>query len=529
MRNRKSHANSGFLLGIAIIGFIGILLATPWGAGVTPDATFYLQGAQNISNGLGYVWIDFCSGASKAITHWPPFFSFILSLGAHFDLEPLAGTRWLNASLFAANIVLTGFILKNCASPMLWIFACISVLASIPMLEIHTAAWTEPLFIFLSILGLYRLGIYLEHGKRQVLITASILIGLALFTRYAGVALVATGIFAILFLSNQKIYKKISDVSIFSSLTILPFIFLIVRNQQAASSFGSREFKLNLIIFEHIDAMATSFSSWLLPASDRVVYLPAQDFITIFVFILALILWIGLVCKLLWLKPSNTNRLKIFIPFIFIYIAMLFIVATLTTNPPVFDNRLLSPLFLPILILGIRGLNQVIVSSQPQFFKTAIPFSIISLSIIYILSGSLLIHHLHKNGRGYTARDWQYLEIADKIKSLPEDAIIISNQFNFIPFAYQRCAHPLRQRHISTPSDIRAFLATLDKDRHLFMLHFDSARRFPPRKEAAQGQKDISLKQAQNVVAIRNGKLILQEHNAFLYEIPNISANAALQ
>ena len=111
--NGKNYTAIGLLLGIAIIGFISILLATSWGAGVTPDATFYLQGAQNIADGLGYVWIDFCSGACKAITHWPPLFPFILSLGTHLDLEPLAGARWLNASLFAANILLTGLILKK--------------------------------------------------------------------------------------------------------------------------------------------------------------------------------------------------------------------------------------------------------------------------------------------------------------------------------------------------------------------------------------------------------------------------------
>src|SRR5687767_13052410 len=80
---------------------IAVSAATRWGVGITPDSIAYIAGARSVLSGDGFAM----PGAEPApITHFPPFYSFILAAIGVIGPDPLTVARWLGALVFAANV-----------------------------------------------------------------------------------------------------------------------------------------------------------------------------------------------------------------------------------------------------------------------------------------------------------------------------------------------------------------------------------------------------------------------------------------
>lgn len=520
-----------WIFGIAAVGFCSILLATVQGVGITPDAVAYLQASVNLAEGVGFAGENYCGGSAAPITHWPPFFPALLAAGVDSGVPPMTGARWLNAILFAANLALAGFIIRKHtnASLLFPVLGCLFLLSAFPMLETHSAAWTEPLFFFLGVSGLYALGCYLQRGNLILLLLAGSAIGMSILTRYAGIALVITGCFAVAFLGRRSLQKKIADSFIFATFSLLPFLLFLLRNYRISGDLANRKLEYNPAIFSHIDALVTSFASWLLPGVDRFEFLPAQPVVVPLLFVLALSLWIVLVMRLSGpgsYKSANENQglenhssLYVFLLFIFFYIAMLLFSALFSSAPPPVDNRLLSPVMIPIVILAVCGLHRFFISLQSRLLQISTAIIAIMMSSVYLVAGGTLVYYLFENGRGYTGRSWQYEAMDVKLNTLPENAVVFSNQPGFITFAFKRCVHNLARPPDKALSVLNNAAAGLAPQVSVFVIYFDQARQFTPRKEGAQGLQDLTHRELRDAMAKLDPKLVLHERNAFLYEI----------
>jgi 4-amino-4-deoxy-L-arabinose transferase-like glycosyltransferase len=205
---------------ITLIGIIVVLTATNWGIGASPDSVVYIGGARSIILNMGFSMIT-VGGGAEPITHHAPFYPLLLASTVSMNIDPVIGARWINALLFGLNILVVGTILRSVSIEnevnIYWIsiVGSLFMLAAPIMLEIHVMAWTEPLFLFLGFSGFVLLAIYLQNSRRGYLILSGLMISLAFLTRYAGIALILSGVVGILLISSTSIKDRIKAAVFF--------------------------------------------------------------------------------------------------------------------------------------------------------------------------------------------------------------------------------------------------------------------------------------------------------------------------
>jgi len=79
------------------------------------------------------------------------------------------------------------------SSPSAGILSSLLMPASPTMIEVHSWALSEPLYMFLGLVGLWLLSVALSSGGKGSFVVSAVAVGLAFLTRYIGGTLVATG------------------------------------------------------------------------------------------------------------------------------------------------------------------------------------------------------------------------------------------------------------------------------------------------------------------------------------------------
>src|SRR5439155_11054769 len=130
-----------------------LLISTRWGIGTYPDSVVYIGVARSIFEGSG---VRFFNDASQfvPITQYPPLYPSVMAAFGIMGLDPLTGSRWISALLFAGNAILVAhMVYHETLSRGASLTAAFFSLSSFPMVYIHSMALSEPMFIFLVFLG----------------------------------------------------------------------------------------------------------------------------------------------------------------------------------------------------------------------------------------------------------------------------------------------------------------------------------------------------------------------------------------
>src|SRR5262249_28604412 len=158
--------------------------ATSQSVGLSPDSASYIGAALSLLSGKGFMVPRYAglpgNGEWAPLVWFPPLFPAILAIPGIVGIDPLVGARWVNAFFFGANIIAVGGILRVMSSAFYWpaILGSFLVLTSTEMYENHAMAWSEPAFIFFTLLGFAALALYLESCRRAFLVVAAVFAGL---------------------------------------------------------------------------------------------------------------------------------------------------------------------------------------------------------------------------------------------------------------------------------------------------------------------------------------------------------------
>jgi uncharacterized membrane protein len=416
---------------LALIGVVILLFMTRWGIGLGPDSTAYIHAARNLLNGLGLTHLS-RNGQLTPMTHFPPLFPILLAMIGTFGMDPLSGARWLSIFLFGANILLVGLVIRRFTRDLSWtpMFGSFLVLASGSMLGIHSMALTEPLFIFFSLLGLFLLGIYFETSKRILLFTSSSAIALAFLARYAGVALIATGIVGVLFFSRKTYRRRIADSFIFAAISSFPMVLWIIRNLYAAGAATNRQIAFHPITFGHIEPVLFTLSGWLLPYRLSGVISGLFSLVVVLGLLIFNII-LGRKAKLNGSQSTRQNPAK-FLCFLGIFITVYGLVLTVSISffdafIPL-DGRILSPVYVSGLVLILCTGHRLLRSMRERrSIKVACIILCIAFAAFYLRRGAAWILDAHADGRGYASKAWQHSEIMERIRVLPPGTPIFTN------------------------------------------------------------------------------------------------------
>jgi hypothetical protein len=253
---------------IAATGVVLVLRLTMIRPYCTPDSASYIGAARNAVEGRGLT-LPWGSPPDRPLVHFPPLYPAVLAAIGLLGPDPLAVTRWLNAVLFGANIALVAFaVLSVTRNRFLSCLAAVLTAASPAMLRIHTAAWSEPLFIFLLVIALAALHAYAQRPARRLFLLACDATALAVLCRWTGAPLVGAGMVVLCVFGSGGTVKRLGRCALFGFLSSLPTGLWMLRNVRLSGTAANRYFASHPLTGQHISNALGTVSGWALPNSQ---------------------------------------------------------------------------------------------------------------------------------------------------------------------------------------------------------------------------------------------------------------------
>jgi hypothetical protein len=435
---RKFYAYSAIL---GIIGFLSLLLITRHGIGINVDSVTYIGGAKNLLDGKGFSAYTFSDdGINTPITRFPPLFSIIIAFTGYFNNNLVANIRLINSLLFGANIILVGFILNKATNGSFWfsILGSFIMLTSTSLLDIHSFAYTEPVSILLSTLGLFLLCNYIESSNKLILAISAFSNSLALLARYAALPCIIAGIIAIYALGKSNYYKKFKDSLFYLIISVLPITIWVVRNLYISGDVTGRKVSYHLIGLGFFKSCLSVFSIWLFNSDHISVYIRIAVLLG---FITAFIILIYPKYNKIFLEKDNSNtnatRSYAIIPSLFLiycicYLLFIFISKSFIDFYIPIDSRVLSPLFGPFLVIFLYSIASIF-HGHNIIVRYALLIFCITFAINYMVQGFRWTLNVQKDGLGYNSIVWKKSDTLIGIRGIVSKRIY-SNAWDVIYF-----------------------------------------------------------------------------------------------
>ncbi|HEV7858800.1 MAG TPA: glycosyltransferase family 39 protein [Pyrinomonadaceae bacterium] len=443
-----------------------LLFVTVWGIGVSPDSTVYIGAARNLLHGHGLTALSGRSTELDPLTHYPPLYPLLLALCGATGSDPLHAARWLNAFILGINILLAGVAVGGYTrwSVRATALASLLVLAAPDMLQIHSMAWTEPLFILFSLAGLLLLAAYLEREQRSLLMASAVAVALGFLTRYVGVVLLATGVCGVLFLSGKNYRRRVIDAALFVLVACLPMGLWMMRNRYAARGATDREFVFHPVSSHQLGSALSTISTWLLLGKVR-----TSARATVFLMEIACLI---VLCILLRRKKSarlaNETRMKetlarlsklptLICIFIIFYAGFFIITASFIDFDTVFDERALAPVHVFGIVVLICVAHRLLRSSEAGRLLCLLSVILcLAFAGSYVARGANWVRQKRGDGQGYTSRAWAKSATIERIRGLPAGTPIFTNGYDAVYFLTGRAAMFLPEKTVHGTGRVNA-------------------------------------------------------------------------
>ncbi|ASU34550.1 hypothetical protein [Mucilaginibacter xinganensis] len=407
----KRYLNNLDSLIAAIIGFYVIYLFTAYsGVGISPDSIMYASTATNIQ--AHGTLITFNKGP---LVFFPVFYPFFLAIIQFITrVDPIEAGAMINASLFAAVIFTSGWIMEKFISHSRiykWLIL-IAIILSPGLLEIYTFLWSETLFIFEILLFIIAYWKYLQTHSTNALISVAAITAVSCITRYAGVTVVGAGGLMLLLDNKLTVKKKISHILIFGFVSVSLLVGNLILNRiNSGLSTGTRYPSVTPFI-DNLYYFGTVICDW--GSLSKTAY-PFAPVITSAVLL-------ALTGILLWkaFKGRINSYENIVIAFAVVYGLFIVISASISRYERI-NSRLLSPMFIPLLISCTSWVPDVLIliKSKAKYVLAAVA---ILLMLAFEYSTVLTDYQRYDDERdygvpGYSDDDWNKSEFIVYLKN----------------------------------------------------------------------------------------------------------------
>ncbi|HSV86089.1 MAG TPA: hypothetical protein VLH85_05910 [Levilinea sp.] len=403
---------------IACLPIAGLLLYTSMrlGPGVSPDSVVYMQTALNLLSGRGF------TAFGEPMTHFAPFYSIVLALGGVLPIRILSVARLLQPAIFVFNAALFMFAVWTASrNRSIWAAAAAGgfFLTSAQVLFIHSNVWSEGLFFLLFLSGYILLVYYLESNRRTLLILSSVLIGLAIFTRYAGFALIPPVVFILMIGSANPMPRKIKDAGLAVMIAVAPTVSWMIHNLFLANSATNRELAIHLFGQRHLNRFYQTVLAYFWPSN--LPDIPPATFA--FVFFCTL-----LIIALLYFRqrlhddtrPSRPYYLVLLnLSFAFSYLIFLIVSISFVDAAIPMDSRLLFP-FMAAIVISLVAMVCDLVSRSKRGYIVWAPLALVFVTFLGYQGQDAARHleRLQHEGIGYQNTDWVASRTVDYLQSI---------------------------------------------------------------------------------------------------------------
>jgi len=401
---------------ISAIGFAIVLIYTHHsGIGISPDSVAYISTARNLISGNGFT--DYTGSPLVIFPLFYPLFLSVVMFVTRTDIVTLA--PYLNASMFAAVIIISGAIINRFKyKTAIYKRIILLIIAVCPsLLEIYTMLWSETLFILLILVFIIFLRRYFTSHSIRSLIIAAVTAAIAFDTRFAGITLAATGIMLMFFDKKLPWKMKLTHGSIFGSISFSLAVANIIRNMaEKGLATGMRQ-KGVTPLEKNIEFSGNVISDWLtIHTSGHLFFV----FIAVAVLLLFTFYFIRNIRH--W-KAYYTNE-NISVAFFIVYVLFIILSSTISRYEPI-NNRLLSPAFLPLLLISTCQLPKW--RTYMPYRKLQWIFLAFSVGIgIFLIGSYVTINRVQYSDMeddgipGFTEDPWMNSPIVGYLKHHPE-------------------------------------------------------------------------------------------------------------
>jgi 4-amino-4-deoxy-L-arabinose transferase-like glycosyltransferase len=422
------------VVGLGAIGFLGILLCTPLGIGIYSDSLVYVGAARNLLLGQGLIYFD-NNGQMAPVTHYAPLYPLVIAGVGLTGIDPLEGARWVNALLFAFNIILAGStVFASTLSFTASVSASLLVLSAFPMVQIHSTALTEPLCLFLGFWGLHLLTLYLNESKQSLLYLSALSIGLSCLTRYAGMVFVLTGATALLWLGASSWKSKLARASLFCALSVLPLSTWLIRNSLSAGNAVNRTFAVHLPGTKDLSTALDALCLWFFPVT-----LLGETGWTRLIILLVIVGVLWWSAKKMVLLRSRLHQICAL--FLSAHVAFVIASRSLLDEAIQFDTRMLAPAYLAAMIIIVSAIAIWRESTMPKMaavLRRIFVYLIFTLSALQTMPAIEWLKHSYTSGIGLAEKGWRESQLMRILGDLNGTTPVYTNAPDLIYIFFNR-------------------------------------------------------------------------------------------
>lgn len=323
-----------------IIGISSIGVASQKGIGVSPDSFIYLHSATSLAQGSGLMMPPDIGGSLYPMTHYPPLYPFLLSVLIKLGTGINDAAKVIDVICFTLSILVIAITLVYLTrSTILAGLGGLLFATSPGMITIFTWAYSEPLFIFTSLTGVLFLFLYLDDKFMPFsFLLSAFFFSLAILSRYIGLSLLPAILIVVLQKTRPPIKAQIRSILLFITILFLPISLWLLRNYILQNNGINRVIHFEFIKLATLADFMNTLSSWISPDVTSSIYL-ASIFTVGFMYIAAISF-----------RRSFSKPAKIFLLFGFTYLGLLLCSIMFIDHYTPLDFRLLSPVFLFILL-----------------------------------------------------------------------------------------------------------------------------------------------------------------------------------
>lgn len=414
---------------IACLATLAGLVATRRGPGLDPDSSAYMSSGLNWASGLGLTVFD-----GSSLTVFPPGVPAIVAVGDLVGIGAGWALRVFNAVSLGLSVYL-GYLLlrRHIRSGLLVISATAFLGVSLPLLAVAKMAWSEPGFIVVAlafILILERVSFTRYQGVPGLVAAAS-LVWLGFLFRYAGLALVPIGAISLVIGRWSRGWRPaIRDASIFTVLSSLVPAAWMARNLAVDGSLmGYRPPSADGLLFT-LRQFNSTLGSWVLPE-------PIPESLT---WIAGVVVAVTLGVTVAWVlvkqdvgeRSGAQDSIGALVPLaVFVVADSIYLIsAQMTTVIDALDNRLMSPLYVPMVVLVAVAIDRALLGATVKRGRRHRSMATLLMMTFLLLQAAAFARDVRASaiaGVGFARRSWQESELVDAVRALPATATIYSN------------------------------------------------------------------------------------------------------
>jgi len=266
---------------------------------------------------------------------------------------------------------------------------------------------SEPLFIFLLLLFFHYVDAYQKEHNIYSLILFSLAAALACLTRYTGIIIILTGLINIIYWGKITLKNKLRHSFIFLFLTCLPIGIWCIRNYFLSGTLVGQRAQSSYTLVDNLKFFFNTVLPWYLPV----------DLISPYLIFIILIIVSWMFMELDLRKTSGKDGIKLIGPsmiFVIFYSGIIIISSTTTAYDHI-SNRLLSPIYIPIiytLFLLADKIHQWLAKYLPRKLVTAL----LGIGILlmmrspYINTKYIIEEFINNSGSEYSSSAWRNSE-----------------------------------------------------------------------------------------------------------------------